>query len=114
MNKQRARLLLELEQIIGREFYNAKIQNWGPGGVWEGEGRELRYPISFTDAQGKVLKTRNPDINMRKEIALTGLYRLGQNELQIVRALDKVLSFLETHYDLKLNKQRPSTRHCRA
>jgi len=38
MNKRRKQLMIELERIIGNEVYNAKIQNWGPGGVFEGEG----------------------------------------------------------------------------
>ena len=37
MNEKRKRLLIELEDIVGNEFYNANIQNWGPGGVFEGE-----------------------------------------------------------------------------
>lgn len=40
MDKDRKRVLIDLECIIGNKFYNAKIQNWGPGGVFEGEGRE--------------------------------------------------------------------------
>ncbi len=44
-SKQRMRLLLELENIIGNECYNANIQNWGPNGVFEGDGREFRYPM---------------------------------------------------------------------
>lgn len=29
-------LLIKMEQIIGNECYNGNIQNYGPGGVWEG------------------------------------------------------------------------------
>ena len=58
MNEKRKRLLIELEDIIGHEFYNAKIQNWGPGGVFEGEGRELRYPVTFHDKNGRPSRPR--------------------------------------------------------
>jgi hypothetical protein len=65
MNEKRKRLLIELEEIIGHEFYNAKIQNWGPGGVFEGEGRELRYPVTFHDEVGKTIKTKQDDVAQR-------------------------------------------------
>jgi hypothetical protein len=29
MNEKRKRLLVELEDIVGSEFYNGNIQNWG-------------------------------------------------------------------------------------
>jgi len=35
ISEDRKRLLLVLEDIIGNECYNAKIQNWGPHGVFE-------------------------------------------------------------------------------
>jgi len=89
MNEKRKRLLIELEDIIGHEFYNAKIQNWGPGGVFEGEGRELRYPVTFHDKNGKTIKTKNVDASLPAETIMTGVYKVGQNELSIMRALDR-------------------------
>ena len=49
MDEKRKRLLIELEEIVGNEFYNANIQNWGPGGVFEGGGRGFRYAVTFQD-----------------------------------------------------------------
>jgi hypothetical protein len=42
MDDTRKRLLIELEEIVGSEFYNANIQNWSPGGVFKGAGRAFR------------------------------------------------------------------------
>lgn len=56
MNEKRKRLLIELAKIVGNEFYNGSIQNWGPGGVFEGEGRSFRYKL--TCATRTVRRTR--------------------------------------------------------
>jgi hypothetical protein len=58
MNEKRKRLLIALEKIVGNEFYNANIQKYGPGGVFEGEGREYRYPISFIDREDRITSRR--------------------------------------------------------
>lgn len=102
MNEQRKRLLIELEEIVGNEFYNSKIQNWGAGGVFQGEGRELRYPVTFRDKQGKTIKTKHVDPSLPAETIITGIYKVGQNELSIMRALDLVLTHLERKHGLVL------------
>jgi len=40
------------------------------------------------------------------ETVITGMYRLGANELSIVRALDLVVSHLERNYGLDLGEAR--------
>jgi len=107
MNEKRKRLLIELEDIIGHEFYNAKIQNWGPGGVFEGEGRELRYPVTFHNKDGKTIKTKHVDASLPAETIMTGVYKVGQNELSIMRALDLMLAHLERKHGLNLGKDAP-------
>jgi hypothetical protein len=104
MDEHRKRLLIELEDIIGHEFYNAKIQNWGPRGVFEGEGRALRYPVIFHDKDGKTIKTKHVDAALPAETVITGMYKFGQNELSIMRALDLVLTHLEHRHGLKVGK----------
>ena len=101
----RKKLLLTLENIIGNECYNGKIQNWGPNGVFEGEGREFRYPITFRDGASEKLRSRSPKFDLPSHVVKTGYYAFGQNELHIMRALDKVLSFLESHYGLDVEKE---------
>jgi hypothetical protein len=102
ISKTRMRLLLELENLVGNECYNANIQNWGPHGVFEGEGREFRYPITFIDSEGKKDKRRYTDANIPAEMAITGYYAFGANQLQIIRALDKVVEYLERKNNLKI------------
>lgn len=106
MDEERKRLLIELENIIGHEFYNAKIQNWGPGGVFEGAGRELRYPVTFRDKDGKTIKTKHVDTGLTAETIITGIYKFGQNELSIMRALDLIVSHLEGKHGLDLGKSK--------
>ena len=106
VNEKRKRLLIELEKIVGNEFYNGNIQNWGPGGLFEGEGRALRYPVTFRDKEDKTIKTKNVDPSLPANTVITGMYRLGANELSIMRALDLVVSHLESNYGLDLGKPR--------
>jgi hypothetical protein len=102
MTKSRKALLIKLEQIIGNECYNASIQNWGPGGVFEGEGREFRYPITFRDEQGGKIKKRNVEEGLSADTILGGYYSFGANELHVMRGLDRVLDYLEREHQLKI------------
>ena len=102
---KRKNLLLELENIVGNECYNGSIQNWGPNGVFLGEGREFRYPVTFKDENQEKIKKRWPDFELPAEMVKTGYYAFGRNELHIVKALDRVLSHLEENYGLNLNKR---------
>lgn len=102
MNEWRNRLLIELEKIVGNEFYKRNIQNWGPGGVCEGEGRTFRYPLILHDKEGHATKTRQVDAALPAEQVITGMYKFGANELSIMRELDQLLTHLERHYRLDL------------
>ena len=96
-------LLIRMESIIGNECYNQNIQNYGPGGIWEGEGRSFRYPVTFI-----VDKTDDKRWNVSSvvdtETLMTGRYKFGSNELNIFRALAKVVEMLQTDYDFRLEK----------
>lgn len=102
MEESRKRLLIELEAIVGNEFYNANIQNWGPGGTFEGKGRDFRYPINFLGKDGKKLKVKRVDPSLPPDVVITGSYKVGANELYIMRALEKVLSHLERDHGFVL------------
>jgi hypothetical protein len=94
----------EIGNIIGNEFYNGNIQNWGPGGVFEGEGRSFRYPLILRDKDGKGSKTWHVDAGLPADQVITGMYKFGANELSIMRALDRAISHLERNYGLALGK----------
>lgn len=98
----RKALLIKLESMIGNECYNANIQNWGPGGVFEGEGREFRYSITFRDEEGKKIKKRYVDGNMSGDVVIGGYYAFGANELHIMAGLNRALDYLESEYQLKI------------
>jgi hypothetical protein len=98
----RKKLLIKLESLIGSECYNSNIQNFGAGGVFQGEGREFRYPISFYKDSGETIKQKNVDREIEEEVFQTGHYSFGANQLQIVRGLEKVLEHLECEHGLKI------------
>lgn len=93
-----------MEKIIGNECHNANTQNYGPGGVWEGEGHSFRYPITLMLGDEKT-KRRNVSIDTTPEVLMTGKYMFGANELNIFRALEKVVDMLQADYGLELEKK---------
>ena len=94
-------LLVRMEAIIGSECYNGSIQNYSSWGVWEGEGRAFRYPISFIE-KGRKIKRWHSRGDITAEALMTGHYKFGANELNIFRALSRIVRFLEQDYGLKL------------
>ena len=102
ITKKRAQLLARLEQIVGSNCYNGSIQNYGPGGSFEGAGRDFRYPLTIVDAEGEKRKKRNPATDETPEALSTGFYAFGANRLQIIKALNEVLDDLEANAGLKL------------
>ncbi|CAG1005912.1 MAG: hypothetical protein F9K19_19590 [Rhizobiaceae bacterium] len=94
-------LLIEMERMIGSACYNANIQNFGPGGVWEGEGRSFRYPVRFLDGDDSFKRSYVPE-DIAPEVLVTGCYRFGSNELGIFRALLNVVEMLERDYGVRL------------
>lgn len=94
-------LLTRMESIIGDECYNDNIQNYSSWGVWEGEGRSFRYPVTvLRNCETEKRRTRFDDL--QPEELITGHYRFGANELSIYRALVKIIDMLEADYGLKV------------
>lgn len=94
-------LLIELEHIIGNECYNGSIQNYAYWGELESEGRQFRYPVKFYTENGETKRwTVSP--NTPSEELITGHYSFGANELNIYRALFKVVMHLKEKYELKI------------
>jgi hypothetical protein len=94
-------ILVRMESIIGSECYNANIQNYSAWGVWEGEGRSFRYPVTYIrDGQEEKRKARVDDL--QPEALITGHYKFGANELSIYRALVRIVDMLEADYGLKI------------
>ncbi|WP_434135914.1 hypothetical protein JQR88_06105 [Pseudomonas luteola] len=91
-------LLIRLEEIVGNEFYNANIQNYGPGGEWEGEGGSFRYPVTFNIDGEATRKTKSVSSDINAEELVSGRYACGANDLNIYRALVKILDYLRNEY----------------
>ncbi|MBC7166311.1 MAG: hypothetical protein H5U23_03000 [Phenylobacterium sp.] len=99
-------LLVRMEAIIGSECYNANIQNYSAWGVWEGEGRSFRYPVTYIrNGQEEKRKARVDDLE--PEALITGHYKFGANELSIHRALVRIVDLLEADYGLKIPSEEP-------
>ncbi|WP_137885367.1 hypothetical protein [Pseudomonas sp. 2FE] len=100
-------LLVNLERLIGDNCYNSNIQNYGPGGEWEGEGREFRYPIAYRDSYGNERKEKyfwptGLDEQHLKNFSTNGHYKFGANQLMIMQGLRKVIKYLEDNHALKI------------
>ncbi|HEY0953123.1 MAG TPA: hypothetical protein VGE36_00095 [Roseateles sp.] len=104
ISEARRKLLVQLESIVGNEFYNGNIQNYGPGGVREAEGRALRYPIVFREQDGAKKKIRSQAVpgSVQTQVILSGHYVLGANQLDIMAALNRVLAHLEATHGLSI------------
>ncbi len=110
------KLLHELEYTIGSECYNISIQNFGSGGVWEGEGREFRYPVTFINKDGGKEKYRGklPFTEsstgdkayciLGEERFQSAYYAFGANNLHILRALSLCLKKLEERFDINFDE----------
>lgn len=98
MSSARKNLLIKMESIIGNECYNSNIQNWGPHGVFEGSGREFRYPVTFRNEEGEKIKRRKVDAEISSNMLHGGYYAFGANELHIMAGLSRILDFLEAEY----------------
>jgi hypothetical protein len=94
-------VILRIESIIGNECCSGNIQNYGPFGEWQGEGRSFRYPVTFIRA-GKEDKRHGRFNELAEEELLTGRYKFGANELSIFRALVKIVKMLEDEYGRKI------------
>lgn len=102
-------LLVRMERILGSECYNDNIQNYSSWGVWEGEGRSFRYPVTFV-RDGKTDKRREKTDDLMAEELITGHYKFGANDLSVFRALMRVIDMLEKDYGLDLAAKKESGR----
>lgn len=107
ISNARRKLLVRMESILGNACYNGNIQNYGPGGVREGEGRSFRYPMTVRMPDGAKCKVREMAIpaSVPNEALLSGYYAFGANQLDVMAALDMILKHLEQNYGLVIPDQ---------
>ena len=104
LSKTRRQLLVRMESILGNECYNGSIQNYGPGGVREAEGRSFRYPLTVRMPDRTKAKIRDSAVpsTLSSEALRTGYYAFGANQLDVMAALERILEHLERHHGLSL------------
>ena len=100
LTKKTIELICDLESIVGNECYNPSSYD---GWTLE-EGREFRYPVTFTDKEGKECKTKYIIHNVNKASVETIRYKFGSNNLYIGLGLVGALEFLEKEFDLNFNE----------
>ena len=102
LQKSRRQVLVRLESILGNACYNANIQNYGPGGIREAEGRSFRYPLTLRLSDGSKQKVSSGTIpdSVSDDALRSGYYAFGANQLDVISALDRMLKYLEQHHDL--------------
>ena len=100
LTKKTIQLICDLERLIGEECYNP---NSFDGWTLE-EGREYRYPITYTDKDGMPRKSWSTLQNLDKKSVGTMHYKFGSNNLFIGVGLRNVLEYLENKYDLNFDE----------
>jgi hypothetical protein len=106
LDKETAKLICELEYLIGNECYNPNSYDG-----WTGdEGREFRYPVhilankedtELTKVRGNIAD-RIP--NVSSDAIGTMKYKFGSNHLFVGEGIRKILEELESRYGLDFNK----------
>jgi hypothetical protein len=102
LSKARRNLLVRMESLLGNECYNGSIQNYGPSGAREADGRSFRYPVMLRDSEGNKTKVRDPFIPSAAtdEMVRSGYYVFGANQLDVMAGMEKILQYLEKNHGL--------------
>lgn len=106
LTKAHRKVLVQLESILGNECYNASIQNYGPGGIREADGRGFRYPLTVRLNEQNKQKIRDHTVpeNISDQMLRSGYYSFGANQLDVITALEKILRHLEKHHGLVIKE----------
>lgn len=104
LSPARRRLLLQMENMIANECYNASIENYGPGGMREAPGRSIRYPVTLRAQDGRKVKVRDAFIpaSATDDMVRGGYYAFGANQLDVMNGLEKILQLLERSHGLRI------------
>ena len=100
-----------MESMLGSECYNASIQNYGPGGVREADGRSFRYPLTVRNQNGTTVKVREASVpaSISSSVLLSGYYAFGANQLDVMASLNRILDYLERHHGLVIDSAESSS-----
>lgn len=103
-------LVIAMEQLIGKRCYSDSIRNYGRGGVLESEGRSFRYPITTISDDERASKRKTVPATIAAKELISGYYKVGNNELSIIRSLIDIVRLIEREYGVDLsdrNRKKP-------
>lgn len=107
LNDDIAKLVFEMEYLIGNQCYNPHSLN----GYTGEEGRSFRYPVYIyptkesTEPRKSSYKISNSPYGepIQPEMIRSMKYKMGANHLYIGKGILKVLELLEERYGLDFN-----------
>ena len=106
INPQIAKLICELEYLIGSQCYNPSSYD----GFTGEEGCDFRYPVyALNDGDGRKLFKFRGNVahsasSFSSDTIHTMKYKFGANHLFIGKGIKKILLELERRYDLDFNE----------
>ena len=108
LTKRTIQLICDLERIIGNECYNP---NSFDGWTLE-EGKDFRYPVTYTDSEGEEHKTRYTvrDVDKKSVISLDDYHTALVGDFAAIRPLIEQLGTITERkqiYDLQGNNRGP-------
>ncbi len=89
-SKEYLKLISDLEYIVAKHCSTDTLNN----------GKDYRYPVRFTDKNGKEIKY---DVNYGLPLASgqvpTLKYKFGVHTLEIGKALEEIIEYITDNYD---------------
>lgn len=100
LDEKMAKLVCELEYVIGSECYNPNsYDGWN-----DIEGCDFRYPVCINCDMDTELKVRGHAQPKKPEYVKSLKYKFGSNHLFIGIGIINVLQYLEDRYGIDFNE----------
>ena len=101
LDRDMARLICEIEYIIGNQTYNPNSHN----GWTDEDGCDFRYPVSYCERKKGVEKKTKLTVEYIDPDCISSMkYAFGSNHLYIGNGIYRTLDFLEKTYGLDFKK----------
>ena len=102
ISEKRKALLREMISIVS-EVYNDYVQNYGPGGIYEGAGRHFSYPTRLPPVPQEVAEQGHTAIQQWADDHLMMRYfAFGANQMPVYSHMNAILTMLEERYGLDI------------
>ena len=87
-NEEYEELVSDLEHIIAKHCSTENLMN----------GNNYRYPVHFSQGGKKYVSKGNGKVRISKEAVPTMKYTFGAHTLEIGKALDEIVKYLDDRY----------------